>query len=132
VTPRIKLFSATLIAILISCGPLAAHALGVKGKRAEMAGAVLFRDKGCAHCHGVGGVGTKKAPSLVDIRSNTLWTPAKMTDQILNGGQKMPPFRDSLTDEEAAQLIAYLRAKKRPVPPPAPDAAPPPPQQSAF
>jgi len=32
----------------------------------------------------------------------------------------MPPFGDSLTDEQIAQLVAYLRAKNRPVPPPAP------------
>jgi mono/diheme cytochrome c family protein len=91
-------------------------------KADEQAGAVLFRDKGCAHCHGVGGIGTKKAPSLVDLRKNKLWTPAKITDQILNGGQKMPPFGDSVTDQEIAQMVAYLRAKHRPVPPPAPPA----------
>jgi|HubBroStandDraft_1064217.scaffolds.fasta_scaffold761005_2 mono/diheme cytochrome c family protein len=85
----------------------------------EQAGAVLFRDKGCTFCHGVGGVGTKKAPSLVDIRKNKLWPPEKMTAQILNGGKKMPPFEDSVTDQEVAQLVAYLRARHRPVPPPA-------------
>jgi mono/diheme cytochrome c family protein len=82
------------------------------------AGAVLFRDKGCAHCHGDGGVGTLKAPSLADIRKDKDWPPEKMTDHILNGGQKMPPFRDSLNDDEIAQLVAYLRAKSKPVPPP--------------
>lgn len=90
-----------------------------------MAGAILFRDKGCAHCHGPNGIGTRKAPSLVDIRKNKAWTPAKITDQILNGGQKMPPFSDSLTDAEVAQIVTYLRAKKRPVPPPAPATAAP-------
>ena len=90
-------------------------------KAAEQAGAILFRDKGCAHCHGVGGIGTKKGPSLVDLRKNKLWTPPQITNQILNGGEKMPPFSDSVTDEEAAQLVAYLRAKNRPVPPPAPE-----------
>jgi mono/diheme cytochrome c family protein len=95
------------------------------------AGAVLFRDKGCAYCHGAGGVGTQKAPSLVDIRNDKAWPPEKITEQILNGGQKMPPFAESLSDAEIAQLVAYLRAKVRPVPPPAPpgsDSTPPPPQ----
>lgn len=89
----------------------------------EQAGAVLFRDKGCTHCHGVGGVGTKKAPSLVEIRKDKLWPPEKMTAQILKGGQKMPPFEDSVTDQEVAQLVAYLRAKHRPVAPPAAEPA---------
>ena len=88
-------------------------------KAAEQAGALLFHQKGCAHCHGEGGVGGTKGPSLADLRKNKLWTPAKITGQILNGGQKMPPFSESVTDGEAAQLVAYLRAKHRPVPPPA-------------
>jgi mono/diheme cytochrome c family protein len=101
----------------------AAHAGSVdKTKADEQAGALLFRDKGCAHCHGAGGVGTKKGPSLLDIQKDKTWTPAKMTDQILNGGAKMPPFADSLTDDEIAQLIAYVRARVKPVPPPAPPA----------
>jgi mono/diheme cytochrome c family protein len=101
-----------------------------KGDADSKAGALLFRDKGCAYCHGSGGIGTKKAPSLLDIRNNKDWPPEKMTDQILNGGDKMPPFRDSLSDEEIAQLIAYLRAKHRPVAPPLPNGASPAPPPS--
>ena len=111
-----------LAAILLFIALPACRLLGAtpKGgtKGAEQAGALLFRDKGCAHCHGVGGAGTKKAPSLIDLRKNKLWTPAKITDQILNGGSKMPPCSDSVTDEQIAQLVAYLRAKHRPAPPP--------------
>jgi mono/diheme cytochrome c family protein len=92
----------------------------------EKAGAVLFRDKGCTYCHGVGGVGTKKAPALTDLYKDKTWTPEKITSQILNGGQKMPPFSDSISDDEVTDLIAYLKAKDKPVPPPAPspDATP--------
>lgn len=96
-----------------------------KTKADEEAGAVLFRDKGCAYCHGATGTGGKKGPDLSGIRTDKLWPPQKITNQILNGGQKMPPFSDSLTDVEIAQLVAYLRAKQRPVAPPA--ATPPPP-----
>jgi mono/diheme cytochrome c family protein len=99
--------------------------LAASRKAAEQAGAILFRDKGCAYCHGAGGTGGKKAPPLTGLRTDKLWSPAKITDQILNGGQKMPPFSDSLTNVEIAQLVAYLRAKHRPIPPPA--ATPPPP-----
>lgn len=84
------------------------------------AGAILYRDKGCAHCHGADTAGTKKAPSLAEIRNDKDWPAEKMADQILNGGQKMPPFRESLTDEEIAQLVTYLRAKNKPAPPPMP------------
>jgi mono/diheme cytochrome c family protein len=105
-----------LLFALISAPSLFAASKGAD----ELAGAVLFRDKGCAHCHGEGGIGTRKAPSLVDIRKRKEWTPARITDQILNGGQKMPPFSDSLSDPEVAQIVAYLRAKHPPLPTPLP------------
>ena len=104
---------------VVCMAPLPAHALfGSKKKAVEKAGAILFRDKGCAHCHGVAGIGGAKAPALTHIRKDKVWTPAKMSDQILNGGKKMPPFADSLTDEEVAQIVAYLRAQHKPAPPP--------------
>jgi mono/diheme cytochrome c family protein len=81
------------------------------------AGAALYRNKGCGFCHGPALEGTKKAPALAQIRNDKDWPPEKLTDQILNGGKKMPPFRDSLSDDEIAQLVAYLRAKDRPTPP---------------
>lgn len=120
VIARSSSFTSALIFALILLAAVAALAQsGAKTQAAAEAGAILFRDKGCAHCHGNGGVGTKKAPSLIGLDKNKEWTPAKITNQILNGGQKMPSFSDSLTDEEIAQLVAYLRAKNRPIPPPA-------------
>ena len=114
---------------LLLLAAIPSHLLFAANRAAdEQAGAILFRDKGCAFCHGAGGVGGKKGPILVDIRKDKNWPPAKITAQILNGGQKMPPFGDSLTDAQIAQLVAYLRAKTRPVPPPLPpqqQAAPP-------
>lgn len=116
-----KSFSAALLAVIFLCAPLPADALsGEKNRADEEAGAVLFRDQGCAHCHGADGAGTKKAPSLIGLRIDKAWPPTKITNQILNGGQKMPPFSDALTDQQIAQLVAYLRAKHRPVAPPAP------------
>lgn len=84
---------------------------------------MLYRDNGCGFCHGADLKGTNKAPALTEIRNDKEWTPEKMTNQILNGGQKMPPFRDSLSDEQIADLVAFLRAKKRPPIPPATGAA---------
>jgi mono/diheme cytochrome c family protein len=111
-----QLFSVLALGLVVA-EPTMAHA-DSKTRAAEEAGAVLFRDKGCAYCHGAGGSGGKKGPDLALIRTDKLWTPANITHQILNGGQKMPPFSDSLTDAEIAELVAYLRAKQRPVPPP--------------
>ncbi len=125
--PHLKSFTAgAALAVLLAALPPCSFAAD-KNKAAEEAGAILFRGKGCAHCHGDDLAGTKKGPSLANIDKDKQWTLERITYQILNGGQKMPPFADSVTDEEAAQLVAYLRAKHRPVlPPPAPGTPPPP------
>jgi mono/diheme cytochrome c family protein len=108
--------------ILLSLASLAIPAPAASSKEdAEVqSGAILFRDKGCAYCHGPALAGTIKGPALADIRKDKSWPPEKMTDHILNGGQKMPPFRESLTDDQIAQIVTYLRAAKRPLPPPLP------------
>jgi mono/diheme cytochrome c family protein len=85
------------------------------------AGAGLFRDH-CARCHGADLAGTKKGPSLAEIRTKKHWTDERITNRILNGAGKMPPFRESLSADQIQQLIAYLRAENRPAPPPAPAA----------
>lgn len=107
----------------MAAGVVPVRAEGSKAKANEMAGAVLFRDQGCEHCHGVGGSGGKKGPDLTGLPKDKEWTPDKITKQILNGGQKMPPFSDALTDEQIAQLVSYLRAKHKPTPPPAAEPA---------
>jgi mono/diheme cytochrome c family protein len=111
-------FAAALSHSVLAAG--AAHST----KADEQAGALLFRQQDCAHCHGPEGIGGKKAPPLTNLRKNKDWPPEKITHQILNGGQKMPPFGDSLTDAQIAQLVAYLRAKHKPVLPDAPAPAP--------
>jgi mono/diheme cytochrome c family protein len=125
VISRSKRLPAFFILVLTAVAVTPVYAAS-KTRAAEESGAVLFRDKGCAHCHGVDGAGSKKGPDLSGIRTDKLWTADKITHQILNGGQKMPPFSDSLTDAEIAQLVTYLRAKHRPVPPPTTRPPPPP------
>lgn len=115
-----KHFSAYYFPVLFLAVLLVHPLLSSDTKTAERAGAILFRDKGCVHCHGADAKGTKKGPDLTGLPKDNLWTPAKITSQILDGGQKMPSFGDSVTDEEAAQLVAYLRSTNKPVLPPTP------------
>ncbi len=123
---RIKLFFSFLLVASLVVLSASANALDSKTKAAEEAGALLFRDKGCTFCHAVGGIGTQKGPSLIDLTKDSAWPAARITNQILNGGQKMPPFSESLSDEEIAQLVAYLKSKHKPVAPPTATPVPPP------
>ena len=113
-----KPFLFLLLGLIAFCSSAPSLAASKKSDE-EKAGAILFRDKGCTYCHGAGAVGTKKAPALTGLYKDKSWPPEKITAQILNGGQKMPPFRESVTDEDVTNLIAWLRAKNKPVPPPA-------------
>jgi mono/diheme cytochrome c family protein len=85
-------------------------------------GAILFRDKGCAYCHGVKAQGTQKGPSLANVRKTM--KAAQIEDQIEKGGQKMPSFKESLSHDEVLQLVQFLRARHRPDPASLPAAAP--------
>jgi mono/diheme cytochrome c family protein len=88
---------------------------------AEQAGAVVFRDN-CARCHGANLEGSSKAPALSEIRKKKHWTDERITNRVLTGvGKKMPSFRDSLSEQQIQQVIAYLRSENRPAPPPAPE-----------
>jgi len=102
---------------LFAASPRAALALDPKAAE----GANLFRDKGCAYCHGANAQGTAKGPSLANVRK--LMKPAQISAQIENGGQKMPSFSDSLSHDEVLQLVAFLRAKHRPAPSAVPEPA---------
>lgn len=123
---RVKLFLFPLILSLIVASTLSSSAAPQKAGGSAKSGAALFSDKGCTYCHGSAGQGAKKGPALTDVWKDKTWTNEKITNQILNGGQKMPPFQDSVSDDEVKDLIAWLRAKNKPVPPPAPpqDSAP--------
>ncbi len=91
-SPRVNLLASLLSLVLIAIPVSAASAASSKQEELAKAGAALYRDKGCSYCHGAGGAGTKKAPPLTDIWKDKKLTTERMTNQILNGGQKMPPF----------------------------------------
>ena len=111
-----------LLPILVTACLIALPVRAFGSKADEQAGANLFRDKGCAYCHGAAGQGTQKGPSLANVRKTM--KPAQISAQIENGGQKMPSFSDSLSHDEVAQLVAFLRAKHRPAPAPVQSPAP--------
>lgn len=89
---------------------------------AKAAGAEVYSTSGCAHCHGADGQGGEKGPNLHNLRKK--WPADKVHEQIVNGGNGMPPFADALTPEQVASLVEFLRAKKWITPPPPHEAAP--------
>lgn len=81
----------------------------------KLEGGELFGSRGCTHCHGADGTGTEEGPSLRDIRKRL--KPDQIAEQIRHGGKQMPAFGDSLDEEQIADLVAFLDAKRwEPVP----------------
>ena len=66
----------------------------------------------CAACHGHDGegrqIGTLKVPSLRAGRAATD-TDERLSAQIHEGGNGMPPFKYSLTDEQIGDLLRFVR-----------------------
>jgi mono/diheme cytochrome c family protein len=81
------------------------------GSSAKKRGAELFATNGCAHCHGPAGVGGGKGPDLQLVRKRL--TKDQITAQIHKGGLEMPAFKDTLTDPQIQDLVAYLCAKRK-------------------
>ena len=78
--------------------------------KAKSRGAELFATKGCAHCHGEGGVGGGRGPDLQLVRKRR--DAESIAQQIHDGGMGMPPYGDQLTPREIKDLVAYLRARR--------------------
>ena len=76
----------------------------------RVAGATLFHERGCEHCHGVDGRGGELGPDLSTVGKRR--TREYMERQIREGGGGMPAFGDALQADEVTNLLAYLQAKR--------------------
>jgi ubiquinol-cytochrome c reductase cytochrome b subunit len=88
-------------------------------------GPLLFRERGCAQCHTIRGLGGHKGPDLSGV-GRRLKNPA-IERQIVQGGDTMPAFGDALQPVEVTALVKYLRHcrdRKPAVPRPSPAVAP--------
>jgi mono/diheme cytochrome c family protein len=103
------------IALALAMLTAAAHAdeiwptFGNPYKFTEQGGEAIF-DAVCASCHmldGRGASGAATYPSLADNpRLAALSHPIGV---VLKGRRAMPPFRSSLTDEQIAAVVSYIR-----------------------
>jgi ubiquinol-cytochrome c reductase cytochrome b subunit len=74
-----------------------------------LAGARLFRSKGCEFCHAIAEHGGRRGPDLSDVRSRM--SPDQMTARITNGGPSMPAYAQTLTPAEVRLLVAFLSTR---------------------
>jgi len=84
------------------------HAYSSKSKDA---GATLFHEKGCEHCHGANGRGGDLGPDLSAVGKRL--NKQQIEHQIHNGGAAMPAFGDVLQPDEIKDLVDFLHAKRK-------------------
>jgi mono/diheme cytochrome c family protein len=101
---------ATAVGISLS-STCAGRSVQAASKSSREAGALVFHQKGCEHCHGADGLGTEKGPdlSMVGKRRNK----PQIEHQIISGGNGMPAFGDALQPDEVKVLVDYLSAKRK-------------------
>lgn len=70
------------------------------------AGADVFASAGCGSCHVLADAGTSGTvgPNLDDVKP----TAEKAFVQIRDGGGGMPPYKDQLSEQQLADVTAYV------------------------
>lgn len=80
---------------------------------ADDVGATAFKSN-CVVCHGADGTGTPtgKALKAPDLHSDTVqkMTKEQIIDQISNGKNNMPPFKNTLTKDQMVALAEYIHS----------------------
>lgn len=79
----------------------------------DSAAAQSFKSN-CVVCHGADGTGTPTGKSLKvpDLHSDAVqkMTDQQIIDQITNGKNNMPPFKNTLTKDQIVALAAYVHS----------------------
>jgi cytochrome c6 len=82
-------------------------------KAADDAGETAYKSN-CVICHGADGSGTPTGKSLKapDLRSDAVqkMTQAEIEQQISDGKNNMPPFKNTLTKDQIKALAEYVHA----------------------
>ncbi len=80
-------------------------------------GEAIFK-KNCIMCHGADGKGQTKMGlkmGAADLTSNDIQSlsDAALAQTIHNGKSKMPPFSQTLSDADIAQVVQYIRTLRK-------------------
>ncbi|MFL6282170.1 MAG: c-type cytochrome [Pyrinomonadaceae bacterium] len=106
-----KIFVLALASLVCVCSACATGDVAAVKKRRDDTARELFT-RNCAVCHGLSGegkqVGTLQVPPLREGRA--VQDPdARLFSQIHDGGNGMPPFKFTFTDEQIQDLLRFIR-----------------------
>jgi len=112
-TARIGVFALALAALVI-VGVLGSAQRAGAGNADDSVGATAFKSN-CVVCHGADGTGTPtgKALKAPDLHSDAVqkMTKQQIEDQISNGKNNMPPFKNTLKPDQIAALADFVHSE---------------------
>lgn len=101
-------FAVALAGVLPKRGLPVVHAYSNESKKA---GAALFHERGCEHCHGANGTGGERGPDLSTVGKRL--KKEQIEHQIRDGGAMMPAFGDAFQPDEIKDLVDFLHDKRK-------------------
>lgn len=110
-----KKTASVLCALCLAVGIVAAQDKKAKGKAGDAAAGKEVFETNCAACHEIATAEKKTGPSLKGLFKKAKMTNGKAVSEasvkaVINaGGNGMPPYADLLSDEEKANVLAYLK-----------------------
>jgi cytochrome c6 len=110
---RVRKFAIILgAAVAVTVAGVGSRAAAKPAAPADAPGADVFKTN-CVVCHGADGTGspTGKALQAPDLHSDAVQklTVAEMVTQVSDGKNNMPPFKNSLSKDEIAAVVTYVR-----------------------
>lgn len=113
INAQVRAYLPQVLAGVSACCLLSAmpHALHASSKEAQTAGAAVFREKGCQHCHGADLTGTDRGPNLSTVGKKR--RKDQIDRQIREGAGGMPAFGDVLQPDEIKSLVDFLTARRK-------------------
>ena len=103
-----------LLALMLAIGPASAQQPSQPSGSAEH-GRTLYRETGCYQCHGLAGQGAIMTGPRV---SRTEFPFDGFLNQLRHPVNQMPPYEAAvLSDQDAADIFAYLRQMPAPADP---------------
>lgn len=95
---------------VVDIAPLPLEVVG-ESEGPVAAGAYVFYEKACLHCHAIAGYGGQLGPDLTYAADHLPFTQIEM--RILMGSPNMPAYVEKLTAEEYQNLLAFLASRQQ-------------------
>lgn len=105
-----KLLFSLLLLILTACAGETFDTTFVHQPETLISEGEMVYLRNCSRCHNLDGGGFPRIyPNLDGNPLVTLHDPVPVIETVLNGQGSMPGFKNSLSDEELASVISYIR-----------------------